>query len=60
MHWAEEDSVSIICGNDIRGDQKEGGSCSVKINKKDYVGKIDAKGTNIFVVLLVACTWLVV
>ena len=44
MHWTEEVSVSVICGDDLLGDQQVGGSCIVKINKNDYVGKISAKG----------------
>ena len=45
VYWPEE-SVSVVSDRDIQGESKKvGDECTIAINKKEYHGKIAAKGT---------------
>ena len=45
VYWPEE-SVSVVSDRDIQGESKKvGDECTIAINKKEYRGKIAAKGT---------------
>ena len=45
VYWPEE-SVSIVSDRDVQGESKKvGDECTIVINKKEYRGKIAAKGT---------------
>ena len=43
VHWPDEESVSVVSGDTLSSD-KIGENCKVKVHRKEYVGKILAKG----------------
>ena len=45
VHWPEEDSVSVVAGEDVAEGQRElGQTCSIRIGRKRFPGKIAAIG----------------
>ena len=49
MYWPDEDSVSTVSAAAVRGHctMTVGEQCKVSVSKKDYNGKVAAKGKNI-------------
>ena len=47
MYRPDEDSVTTVSASAVRGHCAIGEQCTIIMNKKEYTGKVAAKGTNV-------------
>ena len=49
VHWPEEDSASVVFGNQLLGETKIGEVCKIKLNRNVYEGKLLSKGIQYYI-----------
>ena len=47
MYWPDEDSVTAVSASAVHSHCTIGEQCKITMNKKEYNGKVAAKGTNV-------------